>query len=50
MARAKVKGLLRQAAARTADGLHAALGPALGAVTARDARGFFRHAGYACAN
>jgi transposase len=50
MAWAKVKGLLRQAAARTADGLHAALGPALGAVTARDARGFFRHAGYACAN
>ena len=54
MARAKVKGLLRQAAARTAGGLHAALGPALGAVTARDARGFFRHAfrhaGYACAN
>jgi transposase len=45
---AKVKGLLRKAAARTVDGLHAALGPALDAVTAQDARGFFRHAGYAC--
>jgi transposase len=43
---AKVKGLLRQAAARTADGLHAALGPALDAVTPQDAAGFFRHAGY----
>jgi transposase len=48
MAWAKVKTLLRKAAARTADGLHAALGPALAAVTARDARGFFRHAGYPC--
>ena len=45
---AKVKALLRKAAARTADGLHAALGPALATVTARDARGFFRHAGYPC--
>jgi transposase len=47
---AKVKGLLRKAAARTVDGLHTALGPALAAVTAGDARGFFRHAGYGCAN
>jgi transposase len=45
---AKVKALLRKAAACTADGLHAALGPALATVTARDARGFFRHAGYPC--
>ena len=44
---AKVKGLLRKAAARTVDGLHAACGPALDAITARDAQGFFRHAGYA---
>jgi transposase len=43
---AKVKALLRKAAACTADGLHAALGPALAAVTAQDARGFLRHAGY----
>ena len=47
---AKVKALLRKAAARTVDGLHTALGPALAAVTAGDARGFFRHAGYGCAN
>jgi transposase len=45
---AKVKGLPRKAAARTVDGLHTALGPALAAVTAGDARGFFRHAGYPC--
>jgi transposase len=45
---AKVKNLLRKAAVRTVDGLHAALGPALDAVTPQDARGFFRHAGYAC--
>ena len=47
---AKVKGLLRKAAARTVDGLHAALGPALAAITKDDARGFFHHAGYACPN
>jgi transposase len=45
---AKVKNLLRKAAARTADALHAVLAPALDAVTSQDARGFFRHAGYAC--
>jgi transposase len=44
---AKVKARLRTAAARTAEALHAALGPALDAITPRDARGFFRHAGYA---
>jgi transposase len=47
---AKVKGLLRKAAARTMDGLHAALGPALAAITSDDARSFFRHAGYTCPN
>ena len=47
---AKVKGLLRNAAARSVDALHAALGPALAAITARDAQGFFRHAGYGCPN
>jgi transposase len=45
---AKVKGLLRKAAARTVDALHAALGPALAAISQDDARGFFRHAGYLC--
>jgi transposase len=47
---AKVKNLLRKAAARSVEGLHAALGPALAAITAQDARGFFRHAGYAHPN
>jgi hypothetical protein len=45
-----VKGLLRKAAARTVDRLHAALGPALAAITPQDAKGYFRHAGYACPN
>ena len=44
---AKVKAGLRRVAARTADGLHKACGPALAATTAQDAAGFFRHAGYA---
>jgi len=43
---AKIKGKLRQAAARTADALHKALGPALDAVTAKDACGYFRNSGY----
>ena len=43
---AKLKAELRRVAARTADALHRALGPALDSVTARDASGFFRHAGY----
>lgn len=43
---AKLKGLLRKAAARTVDALHAALAPALDAITAQDAQGLFRHAGY----
>jgi transposase len=47
---AKVKNLLRTAAARSAEALHAAVGPALGAITAQDAQGFFRHAGYARPN
>ena len=44
---AKVKAELRRAAARTADALHQALGPALNAVTPQNATGFFRHCGYA---
>ena len=43
---AKVEAELRRVAARTADALHAACGPALDAVTAQDAAGFFRHCGY----
>jgi transposase len=50
LAWSKVKTLLRKAAARTVDALHAALGPALDAITAQDAQGFFRHAGYPCPN
>ena len=45
---AKVKSELRRAGARTAEALHRALGPALDSVTARDASGFFRHAGCGC--
>lgn len=43
---AKVKALLRKAAARTREGLVEAMGSALDAVTADDARGFFEHCGY----
>jgi transposase len=50
LAWAKVKAGLRKAAARAVDGLHAALGPVRAAITAQDAQGFFRHAGYACSN
>lgn len=47
---AKVKTDLRRVAARTAEALHQALGPALDSITAKDASGFFRHAGYNCTN
>ena len=42
----KVKGLLREAGARSRQALVEAMGKALDAVTARDARGFFEHCGY----
>ena len=42
----KLKAELRRVAARTTEALHQALGPALDAITAQDAAGFFRHAGY----
>lgn len=42
----KVKGLLRQAAARTREALVDEIGRALDAVTAWDARGWFAHCGY----
>ena len=43
---AKLKAELRRLAARTAEALHQALGPALDTITAQDAAGFFRPAGY----
>ena len=42
----KVKGLLRKAEARTREALISAMGRALDAVSAQDARGFFEHCGY----
>jgi transposase len=42
----KVKSLLRRAEARTCESLIEAIGRALSAVSARDARGFFGHCGY----
>ena len=42
----KIKGTLRKAQARTRQALIEALGVAISAVTARDARGFFEHSGY----
>lgn len=42
----KLKHLLRKAAARSKEALVEAIGVALSAVTAADARGFFEHAGY----
>ena len=42
----KIKGLLRRAEARTREALIGAMGRALDAVCARDARGFFGHCGY----
>jgi transposase len=43
----KLKARLRADGARSRDLLEAALGPALAAVTARDAQGWFRLCGYA---
>ena len=42
----KIKVLLRKAEARSREALVDAMGKALDAVTARDARGFFEHCGY----
>src|SRR3954454_5752071 len=42
----KIKGAFRKAQARTREALIEALGGAISAVTARDARGFFEHGGY----
>jgi transposase len=43
---AKIKHLLRQAAARSKEALLEAIGAALSAVSAEDAQCFFEHAGY----
>ena len=43
---AKLKALLRRAEARTREALIEAIGQALEAVTASDARSFFEHRGY----
>ncbi len=43
---AKLKALLRRAGARTCEALIEAMGQALDALTASDARGFFEHRGY----
>ncbi len=45
----KVKGLTRKAGARSREALVEAMGKALDAVTARDARRFFEHCGYCAA-
>ena len=42
----KLKARLRAEGARSREALEAALGPALAAITAQDARGWFRLAGY----
>ena len=42
----KVKGILRRAESRTRESLIGAMGKALEAVTAQDARGYFGHCGY----
>jgi transposase len=42
----KLKAELRRVAARSIEALHQALGPALDTITAQDAAGFFRQAGY----
>jgi transposase len=46
----KLEARLRAVGARSREALDAALGPALAAITARDARGRFRLAGYPAAD
>lgn len=42
----KIKGFLRRVGARTREGLVEAMGSALDALSAKEARGFFAHCGY----
>ncbi|QRM35139.1 hypothetical protein [Microvirga sp. VF16] len=44
---AKMKERLKAKAARSLEALEAELKPALDTITAKDARGWIRHAGYA---
>jgi transposase len=46
----KLEAGLRAVGARSKEALDAALGPALAAITAQDAQGWFRLAGYASAD
>ena len=46
----KLKAHLRTKAARSLEALEAELGPALDAITANDAQGWFRLAGYVAPN
>jgi transposase len=43
----EIKAFIRKAEARSHEALIEAMGAAIWAVTARDARGFFEHCGYA---
>jgi transposase len=43
---AKIKNLMRKVEARTREALLAAMGTAISALSAQDARGFFEHCGY----
>ena len=45
----KIKGMVRKVEARTREALVEAIGMALSAVIAREARGFFEHCGYRAA-
>ena len=45
----KIKGLLRKAQARSRETLLGAIGTAISALSAEDARGFFEHCGYRAA-
>jgi transposase len=42
----KIKGLMRKAEARSREALLEAIGAAISALSAQDARGFFEHCGY----
>ena len=42
----KIKGLLRKAEARSRETLLEAIGVAISALSAKEARGFFEHCGY----
>jgi hypothetical protein len=45
----KIKGIVRKAEARSREGLVEAIGAAISALTAQDARAFFEHCGYRAA-